>query len=69
MHVHRQCGSVRVVTEPALFAHAFREGETPPAELARHGEGQVARLAKLVEVLLKEAVVPVIARRTLAKAL
>jgi hypothetical protein len=69
VHVHRQRGGVRVIAEPALLAHAFREIEAPATQLARRGDGEIAGLAQLVEVLLEEAVVPVVAGRALAEAL
>ena len=60
---------MRIVAEPALLAHAFREGETQPPQLARRGDGEIARLAEVVKVLLEEAVVPVVAGRALPEPL
>ena len=69
VHVHGQRGGVRVVGEPALLAHALREGQAPPSQVARHGDGEIPRPAQLVEVLLEEPVLAVVAGRALAEAL
>jgi hypothetical protein len=67
VHVHRQRGRMRVIAQPTLLAHAFREGKAASPQFARHRDGQIAGPPQIVEVLLEEAILPVVAGRALAE--
>ena len=61
VHVDAERGGRRVVGETPRFAGDLGQREAEAAELPRHGHPQVAGLAQLVEVLLEEPVVAVVA--------
>jgi hypothetical protein len=69
VHVHGERRGVRVGGEPTLLVHALREGQTPPSQFTRHGDGEIPRPAQLVEVLLEEPVLAVVPGRALVEAL
>ena len=61
VHVDGERRGRRVVRETPLFADDLGQRQAESAQLLRHGEAQVARLAQLLEVLGKEAVLLVVA--------
>jgi hypothetical protein len=69
MHVHGERRGRRVVAEPALLAAHVGEGVPPPAEFARHGDGEIAGVAQLLEVFVEEAVLAVVSRGALLEAM
>jgi hypothetical protein len=68
VHVDGERRRRGVVREPPLLARHLRERHPAAAELARHGEEQVARVAQVLEVLGEERVLLVVARRALVAA-
>ena len=69
VHVHRQGRGRGVGGQPALLPSHLGQGESGAPQVAGDGEVEVAGVAQLDEVLVEEAVLPVVRRRALPEAL
>ena len=66
VHVDAQRGRGRVLGQPPRLARDLGEREAVSAEFLRHGHLEIAGRLELVEIFLTEAIVAVVARRSLA---
>jgi hypothetical protein len=63
VHVDGNRGCRRVVRQAPLFAAHLGQGQAPTAELVWNRHAQITRRAQLLEVLIEEAVVAIVAWR------
>lgn len=69
VHVQGERRGRRVAGQAARFLHQVRHRKARPAKIRRQREPQVAGIAQLLEVLVEERVVAVVARRPLTASL
>src|SRR5690349_13536889 len=60
VHVGAKRRRGRMIGETAGLTTDFGQGQTTATKLARHGHGEVSGLSQIREILMEEAVVPIV---------
>ena len=60
MHIHRQRSRRSIVSEPPLLTAHLGQTQAGSAKLFRDGQDEILRGAKFFEVLIEEAILPII---------